>query len=137
MHRVSVILLALCLATPGWAMKRSWSETSALTRASDPSAATDGVDLAGAKGFRVCVAANSGQTLSGTGSILMWVYSYEDSLWARNTELTKAVDLSGKRKQCWDFLVSTGRGRVLPAASSITVSGGTTVTVSVLVWFDQ
>jgi hypothetical protein len=137
---LAVAVLALLSSRPALAAYRTFTESQALSRAAPTAQSapytgeTEGVDLAGAVGYRVCVAATSGNTLTG-GTIKQYVYSYEDGLWGENPLLAQTVT-STTRKQCWDYKSTVGRGRLLPATSSVTVSGGTTVVVSVVVWYE-
>lgn len=134
----TLFLLLLLSAVPALATpERYLYETQSLTR-SDPSSATDGMSLVAAsgrpvRGFMVSVCAASGQTLSGGGYLRAWVYHPDAALWMRNPQLDLQVSLSGKRCQAFPDL-RTGYlqdRRVLFATESVTVSGGTTVTVRI------
>lgn len=102
------------------------------TRA-DPTSATEGMSLAGVPGFRLTICAASGQTLSGAGTMKAWVYHPDEAAWARNADLDQTVTVSGKRCQVFpDFLTGVpNNNRVLFAASSVTVSGGSGLDVLV------
>lgn len=111
---------------------RAVTEVQLLTRAA-PTLATEGLDLSAVKGLRVCVSAASAQTLSGGGNLRAYYYDATLARWARNNDLDVAVDLASARDQCFpDFAVPVQFGRALWAADSVTVSGGTTVSVYVV-----
>ncbi|MFL5344362.1 MAG: hypothetical protein ACJ8AT_06200 [Hyalangium sp.] len=85
------------------------------------------------RGFFVSVCAASAQTLSGAGLLRAWVYHPDAASWMRNPDLDLSVTASGVRCQAFPDLRTgylQGR-RVLFAADSLTVSGGTTVTVRI------
>lgn len=133
------LLLLLCLL-PGVALAqdaagtvRRWTEAQALTRA-DPTASClaasspEGIDWRGARGFYLILEADSGQTLSGAGTMRAWRYDFGSSAWARVPELDLAVPAaaSGLRRVAWGDRTSAVRsGCVLYAADSVTVSAGT------------
>lgn len=103
------------------------------TRA-DPSVVTEGFGIANAKGLRVTVAAAAGQTLSGTGSLLCWMWHATLGAWVRNKDLDLNVAISGKRGQTFadlQPLLPMNGTRVCYACSSVAVGGGATVTVYV------
>lgn len=133
MRRAVAVCLSLLALTSGAAAPPSFSETQALTRAA-PATATLGMALGGVKSFRLSVCAASGQTLTGAGTLDVWLYDSVDALWKLNTGLELAVDASGVRCQVFpDFPVDVSKDgtRVLPATNSVTVSGGTTVVVRI------
>lgn len=126
------IIMALTLSQTGF---RSAAETQALTRAAPgvmeftPSAS---LKLLGLSGFRVTVCAESGQTLSGAGTLSIYMLDELSGLVTRNPGLDMSVTASGNRCQTFPDLVvagSRGDGWMIAAATGITVSGGTTVTV--------
>lgn len=110
----------------------TWSESQALSRAAPATSSTDGVALKGVVAFRLSVCAASGQAVTG-GTILFWTQD-ADGLWADNPTLKQTLVSSGQRCQVvggdWETLVRAGR--FLPATSSVTVSGGTTVTLKLV-----
>jgi hypothetical protein len=138
-------LVALGLSSPASAASSlptgisSWSESQALTRAAPSTSSTDGISLGGQRGaggapvkaFRLTACAVSGQAITG-GTINFWVQD-KDGLWAINPTLAQTLSSTGQRCQVvggdWEVLVPNGR--FLPAASSVTVSGGTTVTLKI------
>lgn len=116
-------------------MKRSLSESQALTRAA-PTASSDGMALDNLAGYRVSVCAESGQTLSGSGNLRAYLYHGDVGLWMRNPALDLAVSVSGARCQVFPDIEPAAREigenhRVLYAADTVGVSGGTTVTVRI------
>jgi hypothetical protein len=91
----------------------------------DPALITDGLDLENLAHYRVIVSAASGQTLSGAGSLLAWMWSHTLAAWCRNPALDQLVTVSGKRAQVSaEFDVGVCIGRVLFAASGVTASSG-------------
>lgn len=110
----------------------SWSESQALSRAAPTTSSTDGIALKGVVGYRLSVCAATSQAITG-GSIIFWVQD-ADGLWGDNPTLKQTLTSTGQRCQVvggdWEPLVRGGR--FLPATSSVTVSGGTTVTVKLL-----
>lgn len=129
MLAVLVPLTALAQATTGdgW-----WQESQALNRTA-PSAASEGLLVTRMPGFRITVCAPSGQTLT-SGTIKMYYYNAPLALWTRNPSLDQTITAAGERCQTFtdfrtSFLVKSAR--MLPAASSVVLSGGTTVTVVV------
>lgn len=143
MRKMLALVLLLGMVGPAWALSRRWSQSQTLTQAA-PSAtctgastsATCGLDLATLKGYRVCVqvAIPASQTLSGAGSLQAYYYDYDLAAWARSdTSLDFTVSASGVAQACSpDYAVLAQKGRVYYAATGVTVSAGTTVTVSVV-----
>lgn len=116
------------------------SEAQATTRAATPltdaPAVGEYLNLDGLYGFRVCIHADSGQTLSGAGSLRAWVYDHGLSRWIANpgSDLTVSANSAGKRDACFnDQLVGVRVGRVFYATDGVTVSGGS-VTVRITGW---
>jgi hypothetical protein len=110
---------------------KNWSESQALTRAA-PTLVSEGLSLVRCKGFRVYVQAEATRTLSGAGALR--AYLWNGSGWIRNTELDieLSADQAGIRTAVFpDQEVVVPRGRVLYAADGVTVSAGTTVTVTI------
>jgi hypothetical protein len=132
----AVVCLFLAIDALAGGSARALSESQSLTR-SAPSAATEGMDLANVKGFRISVCAPSGQTLTG-GTLNAWVYNYGSSLWMRNPLLDLTVTSNSVR--CLAFpdqeVVAMMGARVLYAASSVTVSSGSAVTVRIDAWVE-
>lgn len=128
---LSVVLVAsLASFNVGAQSYKSYQETQALTRAA-PTAATEGASLAGATGYRVTVSAPSGQTITG-GSILCYTYNPTLKRWARCKSAFDITLLTGVRDSpSEEFKVAVGGGRVLFATDSVTLSGGTTVVVTI------
>lgn len=136
LHR---LLLLLCLL-PGVALAqdaagtvRRWSEAQALTRAAPTtsclaSVSPEGIDWRGVRGFYLILEADSGQTLSGAGSLRAWHYDFTFAAWVRVPELdlTVPAGASGLRRYAWgDRSTEVRTGCVLYAADTVTVSGGT------------
>ena len=104
---------------------RTWSEAQALTRAA-PTLVTEGISLDGVESFRVILSADEGETLSGAGELECYAYSYLLERWVRVPELDLGTITATFRDMSWGELESLcGFGRVLYAATGVTVSGGT------------
>jgi len=102
--------------------------TESLTR-SAPTLSTEGEPLDNVYSYRIILCANSGQTLSGGGTLQMWHYNTSTG-WARNSGLDLTVTATSVRCQAFpDVLVGPPYGRFLAAPNAVTVSGGTTPTV--------
>lgn len=132
-------LLFLLLAGPALAQAtpaRYFQETQALTRADpsgDPSLLSAGaarpLSLAGVTRYRIVLCAAGGATLSGTGTVRLWLYSQSLAAWGYGTTLS--VTTSGARCQSWGLLTDVRMGWMQPAAVGVGVSSGTTVTLRV------
>jgi hypothetical protein len=95
-----------------------------------PTLVTQGMVLDGITGYRVTVCAASGQTLSGAGALNAYYWNPVVSAWARVPALDIAVGASSVRCEGFgDLQTFVARGRVFYAATGVTVSSGTTVTV--------
>jgi hypothetical protein len=92
-----------------------------------------GAILSDAKGFYVTVEADSGQTLSGAGSLLCHLWNPISGVWARCPDMDFTVSIASKRGM--GFLgaeVVSGRGRVAYVPSGVTFSsGGLTIYINV------
>ncbi|HYI01364.1 hypothetical protein [Hyalangium sp.] len=138
MRYLAVLLLLLALPALA-APPRYLYEEQDLTE-SAPTLSTDGMSLTSdggypVRGFMVSVCAGSGQTLTGGssgGRLRAWVYHPDAALWMRNPDLDLSVTAT-VRCQAWPDLRAgyLQSRRVLFAADSILVSGGTTVTVRI------
>lgn len=104
---------------------RIWTEAQALTRAA-PTLVTEGMSLRDIDGYRPAICADSGQTLSGAGTLTAYVWDVDLALWVKNPTLNLAVTNSAVRCQAFpDVEVRVPSGRVLYAATGVTVSSGT------------
>lgn len=100
---------------------------------------SDGLRTAGLLAVRVSVLANSGQTLSGGGTLDCWIYDDAQTFWFRLPELDLQVNWPGpgsttvRRGRMFPGIRIPPRlgGRVLWVANGITVSGGTDVLVRI------
>lgn len=98
-----------------------------------PTAAGDGVPLEGVTGVRVILSAAAGQTLSGAGTVRLWLYDSSLARWVRG-RIDYAVDLGSVRDLVFpDEVVRVPRGRIYAEAISVTVSGGA-LTVTIQTW---
>lgn len=106
---------------------RYWSEAQALSRAA-PTLDTEGMPMFGLRGFRCCIFADVGQTLSGAGFVDFYIYNPDVGLWMINPGLTQTVTATTVRAQAIpDFELGADmflNHRVLAAARAVTVSSG-------------
>ena len=148
--RAVVLLSLLMLASSAMAqdasgVTRSVQWTQALT-ATAPDAATvgcvggsqvtRGLDLRNARGFRLLLTPAAGQTLSGAGTLRMWHFDFRLGLWVENPDLLRTVTVaSGSPGQAWpDQSVLVRSGCLYVTTSGVTVSGGTSVTITAVAW---
>ena len=135
------LLLTLFAGLAYGAGLRHFTETQTAAARAAPTAATDGMSLLGVDSFRVSVCAPSAQTLGGAGSLHAYLFDVNDGLWKRNPSLdlpisvtaTSCASAACRCQQFPDQKVGVGdeAARVLYAASGVTLSGGTDVTVSI------
>lgn len=143
LSRLLVLSLAV-LAGPAFAQSnlQVTTSSSALT-GSAPTVDTDGISINGALGFAVIVSADAAQTITG-GSLLCYYYGPVSSGagsgagvtfdWMRcptGFDFTPAT--GARRAASGDYETLVGWGRIAFVPSSVTVSGGTTVSVTVAV----
>jgi hypothetical protein len=96
-----------------------------------PTLATEGLDLRATAdracaGFNLYAECDSGQTFTGTGDFVAFMYDAITG-WARASELDVSVvtaDASNRRIFLGAFPVAAPRGRVAHVCSSVAVSGG-------------
>ena len=84
-----------------------------------------GAILSDAQGYFVSVEADSGQTLSGAGSLLCYLWNPLSGVWDRTPDLDLSVTSSAVRGM--GFIggqVVSGRGRIAYVPSGVTVSSG-------------
>ncbi len=121
-------------------MSTTWTTTGQTAKAvcttgneSAPSAATEGLALYSTqtfsrlKGFSVSAAADSGQTLSGSGSLQAYIYDDQAAAWVRVPDLDLSVTVSGGRYQGWmGYEVMAGRvnARIAFVPVSVGLSAG-------------
>jgi hypothetical protein len=94
------------------------------------------MDWRNVRGFYVRLEADTGQTLSGAGTLRAYRYDFSGAAWVRVAELdlTVPAGASGLRRYAYGDRVTAMRsGCVLYAADGVTVSGGT-VTVYITAW---
>jgi hypothetical protein len=139
MNRILAVALVACLvAGSAQAAKtyRTWSASGVALTGSAPSSAptatTDALKLNGVIGFRLTVCATSGNTLTG-GTLRAYVYSSSLGLWSRNPDLDQTIGTPTHR--CRHFadqsVVAGNNDWVKYVTDAVTVSAGTTVTVSI------
>lgn len=121
------------MAATQYSANNAWYEDLGLSAAA-PSAATDGIPLTGLKSVQITVSADSGQTLSGAGTIRVYLYDSTLGRWARCPELDMSVSTASVRDLAFAALSMDGERSGARAAfvpNSVTVSSGTTVRVHV------
>ena len=97
------------------------------TSDSPPSASTDGMSLKSVAGFSVTLEADSGQTLSGAGSLTCWTFHSAINGWARlpDADITIPAACAGNRRYgSVSFQVIAPRGQIAFIANGVTVSAG-------------
>ena len=111
---------------------RSVKKTMATT-GSAPTLADDGIAIDVATGFSVFAEADSGQTLTGTGSLFCYVYDRVFAAWIRAPALDMTIsNVSGQRRLAFPSLeVFARRGRIVYITNALAVSSGS-VTVYLL-----
>lgn len=141
--RIPAVLAALLLASSAWAFSRTWSivqnatgtAPTASCGAAGNSSATCGISLREAKQVRVCVWAPDAQTLSGTGTVELHVYSDVKDEWGVDDENELALSKVAANGECFTREVSMPMGRLFPVPAGVGLSGGTQVTITVEVFW--
>lgn len=138
-----ILLLVALLAGPALGQTNvTVKSTSFALSASAPTLATDGVDISDAQGFAVVVSADSAQTITGGSLLCYWyvpVTSKDSSTgvtyrWAQcATGFDFTPRTGGRDAPSADYEPLVGVSRVFFRTSSVTVSGGTTVNVTLVV----
>ena len=129
---LAAFLPSAALATCTTTATSQFSVTVVCTSANEsaPSIATDGLSLAACKkGVSVFLAADSTKTLSGTGTVKIYVYDPTAAAWGEVPILAQSVTASAVRYQGFPaFSVSVADGRIAAIPSSVGVSsGGSTI----------
>jgi hypothetical protein len=137
---LTVAFLLLPLVTlagpPDYFAARNWSESQILTRAA-PTLSTEGVAMNEAAAVIFVLDAGSGKTLSGAGSLDIYLYDKWDGtnfFWTKfpNRAMTVPGGCAGQRFCVIDAYTIDGprqAQRLLAATVGVTVSSGTTATV--------
>lgn len=107
---------------------------------SAPSGANAGIDVSSGRGVACVLSAESGRTITGgtmRGYVYMPVDVNEDGTpktwrWFRHAALDWTPATGARDAASGDFQVFTGVGRVAWVTDAVTVSGGTTVDVTML-----
>lgn len=108
--------------------------TTGTCTASAPSAATDGMSLSGVASWRVQICSPTGTTLSGAGTVRIYIYNPDSALWSENIEHRKSQTVSGERCSAFgDFLVGPALHgyRLKIVLNGVTASGSTNGNVDV------
>lgn len=139
------ILLLFLLSFPAYGQTQIFfEEVQPLTRGALPTnpqalpaSASKPLLLTGYTRYRVTVCPESGQSLTGTGTIRLYVFvQYVGSTtgkWAYRPELDQKITVTDSADRCQSFGLETDvrKGYLLPATIGVGVTGGTTVTVRV------
>lgn len=110
-----------------WTKIAPYSSKAAQATTEDaPALATEGVDLTPCAGLNLYAEADEGQTFTGSGDFVGFMY---DPLcgWSRASELDVSIvaaDAGNRRVFLGAFPVSAPRGRMAHAANGVGVSGG-------------
>jgi len=137
---VAVLILFAASALGATGLPSFFSEaqtctTGTCTRSAAPVSNAEGMGLKSVRGYRVSACAATGQTLSGAGTLQAYWCDAISGLCMRNKDLDLSVSASGVQCQVWaDFQVgqvTQNLDSVVFAASSVTVSGGATLTVRI------
>lgn len=93
-----------------------------------PTLATDGRTLVNGSGVKVRLCADSGQTLSGAGTLDVYFFDEDDSLWALVPSLAITVPAAASGDRCvvvlTDAVTTVPTGRVAVVPNAVTLSGG-------------
>lgn len=154
MKKLGLILLALCgfAAIAYAAPKLRWSVTTAggaPWTASAPSTACNlteggtrtgaggvrtvatGLNLAGCKQLYICASAESGQTLSGAGTLDGYFWDPDLAQWTRDKAGDFAITAASEREECFEAReVFAGYGCGYWKPTGVTGSGGTNLVVT-------
>lgn len=116
------------MAKPTWTLIGAISSKAVGTATDDvPTLASEGSQLSGVKGFVVTVHADSGQTLTGVGTLKCYLYNPFIQLWAPCPDLDLSVTSSAVRSQAFvGNQVVVGKGRIAYICSGVTPSSGGT-----------
>lgn len=120
---------------PDLFIRAEWSETQILTRAA-PTLSTEGVSTSNATSILFVIESSAG-TLSGAGSLVVWVYDLWDGTngaWAKwpNRDIPIPSSCAGVSRCVLEAYSVDGprlNQRWLAATSGVTVSSGTTAVV--------
>jgi hypothetical protein len=110
-----------------WTKLEAYSSKAVQATTEDaPTLGTEGVDIRPCAGINLYAEADEGQTFSGTGSVVGFMY---DPLcgWSRAAELDAsfvAADADNRRVFLGAFPISAPRGRVAHVCNGVGVSGG-------------
>lgn len=88
---------------------------------------TLGMDLSDCTGFRVIVSAASSQTLSGAGTVRIWMWSTLLTRWVHNSQLDYTLSFTSgtwRDDVSPDFQCTVGYGAVYPQLVNVTSSSG-------------
>lgn len=135
MQRLAILILLT--SAPALAAG-PWQETQPLSRAVPVGSPIDQqsfpvvpMSLDSTGRYRVTVCTEPGATLTGSGTVRLWLYHPRAQSWGFNASHDLAVTTTGARCQSWGRPVDVAVGYFLPSAVAVGVSSGTTVTVYV------
>jgi hypothetical protein len=127
---VLVVPLAYAYTPPGNVLKATATVTCAGSPCTGaaPNATTDGATLAQMRSISIRLCADSGQTLSGGGTLDVYAMDEADGLWSLVPELEITIDASVASDRCAIVLsdrdTPLGWGRVSVVPNAVTLSSG-------------
>lgn len=126
------VLLTLLGATAFALPSRYYYSTQTATGGA-PTLGNVGMGLDGVEGYRVSVCAESGQTLSGTGTLRAYGYHSDAGLWMRVPAIDLTVSASGVRCMMFPDIKPgvNSNHRVYFATDTVAISGGTNLDVRI------
>ena len=92
---------------------------------------TLGMDISDCTGWRVIISADSGQTLSGAGTVQIWLWSAFLGRWVHNSQMDYAIGVAAgsfRDDVSPDFQATLGYGRVYAQVVGVTSSSGNITT---------
>lgn len=134
---LSTSAIALAQAPRRFSKAVAISGTATDSAPSSAPTSTTALNLFGVTSFRITVCADSGQTLSGGGTVDIWLYNPTISLWTWNEDLTQDIGTGGTRCQVFPDLdagrLMTGASGfyLFPRINGATASGGTNITTRI------
>jgi hypothetical protein len=104
---------------------RSVKQVATTATEAAPTLVTDGCLITDLDGLTIHVEADSGQTLSGAGTLKAWLWNDNSLVWSRAPDLDKSVSTASVRAVSFlgDAVVSA-RGRIAFEISGVTASSG-------------
>lgn len=113
---------------------RTYSEDQGGTGTAPTTSATDGMPAIGLTSYEVMLVADSGQTLSGAGTVDCYEFDEPHAVWVLKPSMVMTVpaSASGKRRILLDSInVNGGRGRIKHVTNGVTISSGSVTLVQI------